>query len=380
MMPADQRADPIADSFADQDAALHAKARKGRGAVGNPTGRFEAATRHVSDDGWGLDPELEAQPLRTSVTPEHPKRALSFNSSPDLAFDRTINPYRGCEHGCVYCYARPSHAYMGLSPGLDFETQLFAKEDLPEVLIRELRKPGYEPKPVMLGANTDCYQPIERDRGITRRVLEVMEAFGHPVLIVTKSAGVLRDIDILERLAARRLVSVGISVTTLDGALARNLEPRAASPAKRLSTITGLVERGVPVTVMAAPMIPCLNDHELESILAAGAANGATQATMTLLRLPLELKDLFAEWLEAHAPLKKERVLSHLREMRDGQLYVSDFKSRMSGTGVYAELLQKRFRLAAEKQGLTRREPGASRFDLSLFAVPPQAGDQLSLL
>jgi len=314
------------------------------------------------------------------VTAEHPKRALSFNGSPDLAFDRTINPYRGCEHGCVYCYARPSHAYMGLSPGLDFETKLFAKDPLPDVLAGELRKPGYVPKPVMLGANTDCYQPIERDHGITRRVLEVMEAFGHPVLIVTKSATILRDIDILKRLAARNLVSVGISVTTLDGALARNLEPRAASPAKRLSTIASLAENGISVTVMAAPMIPCLNDHELEAILAVGAENGATQATMTLLRLPLELKDLFAEWLDAHAPLKKERVLSHLREMRDGQLYVSDFKSRMSGTGIYADLLQKRFRLAAEKQNLVRREPGASRFDLSQFAVPPQAGDQLSFL
>jgi len=362
------------------DEGVVAQARKGRGAVGNPTGRFEPASRHRVDDGWGVDPDEDLPALRTMVSPEQPKRALTYNTSPDLAFDRTINPYRGCEHGCVYCYARPSHAYMGLSPGLDFETQLFAKHDLPDVLARELRKPGYVPKPVMLGANTDCYQPIEREHGITRRVLEVLEAFGHPVLIVTKSAGVLRDADILERLAARNLVSVGISVTTLEGALARTSEPRAASPAKRLSTIAALARCGIPVTVMAAPMIPCLNDHELEAILEAGAANGATQATMTLLRLPLELKDLFTEWLDAHAPLRKDRVLSHLREMRDGQLYVSDFKSRMSGTGVYADLLQKRFEMASRRFGLARREPGASRFDLSHFAPPPAPGDQLSLL
>lgn len=355
-------------------------ARKGRGAATNASGRFEPETRHICDDGWGVDPDGEAAPVRTTITAERPKSAMTYNTSPDLPFDRTINPYRGCEHGCVYCYARPSHAYMGLSPGLDFETRLFAKDDLAEVLARDLRKKGYAPKPVMLGANTDCYQPIERDHNITRRVLETLDAANHPVLIVTKSAGVLRDLDILERMAARDLVSVGVSVTTLDGALARALEPRASAPQRRLAAIRGLADAGVPTTVMASPMIPCLNDHELEAILDAAVDHGAHQASMTLLRLPLELKDLFTEWLEIHAPLKKDRVLSHMRAMRDGQLYVSDFASRMRGTGVYAELLNKRFRLACGKLGLRRREPGEFALCTSAFKPPVQAGDQLSLL
>jgi DNA repair photolyase len=356
------------------------RARKGRGAATNASGRFEAETRHVCDDGWGVDPETESAPVRTTVTVERAKSAITYNTSPDLPFDRTVNPYRGCEHGCVYCYARPSHAYMGLSPGLDFETRLFAKDDLAEALARDLRKPGYAPAPIMLGANTDCYQPIERGRGVTRRVLEVLDEADHPVLIVTKSAGVLRDLDLLARMAARRLVSVGVSITTLDGALARALEPRASSPSRRLAAVAALAEAGVPVTAMASPMIPCLNDHELEAILDAAVAAGATQASMTLLRLPLELKDLFAEWLDVHAPLKKDRVLSHVRAMRGGRLYDPDFATRMRGSGVYADLLAKRFRLACDRLGLRRREPGEYPLDASAFKRPERAGDQLSLL
>ncbi|MHC8508658.1 MAG: PA0069 family radical SAM protein [Rhodospirillales bacterium] len=315
------------------------------------------------------------------MTEESPRRALNYNQSPDIGFDRSINPYRGCEHGCVYCYARPSHSYLGLSPGLDFESRLFAKGDIAKVLERELRKPGYQARPVMLGANTDCYQPLERERGLTRKVLEVLDAFNHPAVVVTKSTGVTRDLDILSRMAARNLARAAVSVTTLDADLARNLEPRAAAPPKRLETIRALADAGVPVTVMAAPIIPCLNDHELEAILQAAADAGACGAGMTLLRLPYELKDLFVEWLDAHAPLKKDRVLSHIRAMRGGQLYVADFKTRRKGEGVYADLLQRRFRLAVERFGLNRRRADTvTKMDISAFAAPFESGAQMAFL
>lgn len=360
------------------DESVPARPTKGRGAVANPTGRFEPETRHAVDDGWSPDEDLP--PLRTTVTDERPKTIIARNKSPDIPFDQSINPYRGCEHGCIYCYARPSHAYHGLSPGLDFETKLFAKPDAAKLLDAELRKPGYVPSTITLGANTDPYQPIERERRITRSILEVLAAFNHPVAIITKSANVTRDIDILASMAERRLVSVAVSVTTLDRDLARTMEPRAATPPKRLDTIKRLADAGIPVAVMSAPMIPFLNDWEMERILAAAAEAGARNAGYVLLRLPLELKELFTEWLEAHAPGKARHVLNQLRESRNGQLYVSDFKTRMRGTGNHADLLADRFRLACKKYGLNEGRTLRQGLARDLFAPPPRAGDQLRLL
>src|SRR4051812_20091097 len=277
--------------------------RKGRGAVSNPDVRYEATARDAFDDGWGTLAELaDLPPLPTTLLKERAKSALTYNESPDIGFDRSLNPYRGCEHGCIYCYARPSHAYVGLSPGLDFETKLLFKPDLPALLERELRRPGYEPKSVALGANTDPYQPIERTLMVTRQVLEVLERFGHPVTIVTKSAMVLRDLDILVRMARRNLVHVCLSVTTLDPNLARRMEPRAAAPHRRLQAIQALAQAGVPVGVLAAPMIPGLNDAELERILGDCARAGATRAGYVLLRLPLELRQMFEDWARTHFP------------------------------------------------------------------------------
>jgi len=360
------------------DEAIPALPRKGRGAVTNPSGRFESERRHAVDDGWDLDDDLP--PLRTSVTDEACRTVISRNSSPDIPFEQSINPYRGCEHGCVYCFARPTHAYLGLSPGLDFESVLFAKADAPALLEKELRKPGYRCRTIMLGANTDPYQPIERTRRITRGILEVLAAYDHPVAIATKSALVTRDIDILAPMAERGLASVGVSVTTLDRTLARTLEPRAATPGKRLRAIGALSAAGIPAAVMAAPMIPFLNDAELEGILEAAADAGATGASYILLRLPLELKELFAEWLQAHAPGKADRVLNQMRRCRKGMLYVSDFSSRMRGTGAYADLLAKRFRVACRRLGLKAGRAADFGLDCGRFRVPPRPGDQLSLL
>ncbi|MCP5366136.1 MAG: PA0069 family radical SAM protein [Hyphomicrobiales bacterium] len=361
--------------------------RKGRGAVSNPDGRFEPTTRHAVDDGWGQwegqwegVKEDHVPPLRTVVTDERPKRILSRNTSPDVPFDRSINPYRGCEHGCVYCFARPTHAYMGLSPGLDFESRLFAKPDAPALLAEELRAPGYACAPVTLGANTDPYQPLERRRGITRGLLQVLAAHDHPVIVVTKSDLVLRDLDILGPMAARGLVSVGVSVTTLDPDLARTMEPRAASPAKRLGAIRALALAGVPVTALVAPVIPFVNDAEVEGVLEAVAAAGARRANYILLRLPLELKELVAEWLEAHQPGKAKRVMSMLRRSRGGQLYVAEWGTRMRGTGTWAELLEKRFALACRRHGLAFGHADGDGLDCGRFKVPPRPGDQLSLL
>lgn len=355
-------------------------AKKGRGAVSNDAGRFEPLTHEAVDDGWLLGEDLTALPkLRTEVTVERAKSALTRNSSPDIAFDRSINPYRGCEHGCVYCYARPTHAYMNLSPGLDFESKLFVKKDLAQVLEAQLRKPSYIAAPVMLGANTDPYQPIEREHRVTRDVLEVLHRFRHPVVIVTKSHLVTRDVDILADMAKDNLVSVGVSLCTLDGTLARTLEPRAATPARRLDAMRVLDAADVPVMVLAAPMMPTLNDHELEAILKASAEAGAALATTILLRLPLELKDLFSQWLHTHVPNKAKRVLSLLSQSRGGQLYVSDFKTRMTGTGVHAQLLGQRFQLACKKYGLICEEPGAFELNTNAFQRPPRSGDQLRL-
>lgn len=357
------------------DDALPDLPRKGRGAVSNPTGRYEPETRHAIHDGWDISDD--APPLRTTVTEEIPRTAIAYNDSPDIPFDRSINPYRGCEHGCVYCYARPSHARYGLSPGLDFESRLFAKRDLADVLVRDLAKPGYAPRPITLGANTDPYQPIERERRDTRSVLEVLARCGHPVVIITKSALVRRDLDILSDMARKNLCAVAVSVTTLDRELARRMEPRAATPPRRLETIAALAAAGVPATVMAAPMIPFLNDWELERILEAAAGAGAREAGYTLLRLPLELKDLFSEWLEAHAPDKAKHVLNQLRECRKGQLNVSAFGKRMRGRGTYAELLADRFRLACQRFGLNERDDAP--LDCSRFRPPVPPGGQFSL-
>ncbi|MCR4376793.1 MAG: PA0069 family radical SAM protein [Rhodospirillales bacterium] len=351
---------------------------KGRGAVSNRAGRFEPHARCAVDDGWAFAGE-DAPRLCTKVTLETVRSALTRNSSPDIPFDRSLNPYRGCEHGCVYCYARPSHAYLNLSPGLDFETRLFAKPGLPKVLETELRKLNYQVAPVMIGANTDPYQPIERSHKITRELLEVLLAYKHPVTIITKSAGIVRDLDILSDLARQGLLSVGISLTTLDADLARTLEPRAATPSKRVQTIQALSDAGVPVCVMAAPMIPTLNDHELEAILASAADAGATLAAYILLRLPREVEGLFAEWLDAHAPGKKARVLSLLKQSRDGQLNDPRFGQRMSGIGVHAHLLSQRFHMACKKLGLNAAKADGFELRTDLFAPPPRIGDQLGL-
>lgn len=356
---------------------------KGRGAVSNAAGRFEPHARQAVDDGWDLGCDLNDEDtprLRTEVTVETVRSAMTKNTSPDIPFDRSLNPYRGCEHGCVYCYARPSHAYLNLSPGLDFETKLFAKPGLSQALEAELRKPGYQPAPVMIGANTDPYQPIERDYRVTRQLLEVLHAYRHPAVIITKSAGITRDLDILSAMAADGLVSVGVSITTLDAKLARTLEPRAATPAKRLGAVEALTGAGVPVCLMAAPMIPTLNDFELEAILAAGAEAGAKLATYILLRLPREVEGLFAEWLDAHAPGKKARVLSLLSQSRDGALNDANFTSRMTGIGPHARLLSQRFHLACKKLGLNPADPKGFNLTTDHFTRPPKVGDQLSML
>ncbi|BBK34197.1 DNA repair photolyase [Stella humosa] len=356
--------------------AIADRARKGRGAVSNPTGRYEPARRVAIDDGWG-SADAEPPPLKTTVGVDATRQIITTNDSPDIPFDRSINPYRGCEHGCVYCFARPTHAWLGLSPGLDFESKLFAKPMAASLLDKELRNPRYRCQPIAMGTNTDPYQPVEREMRVTRQILEVLSAFEHPVTIVTKSALVLRDLDILAPMAARGLAAVAVSVTTLDRDLARRMEPRAATPERRLETIRALAEAGVPAGVMAAPMIPALNDWELERILEASVAAGATTASYVVLRLPLELDQLFQEWLTEHVPGRAAHVMSIVRQMRGGKSYDSRWGQRMRGTGVHADLLAKRYRLAMARLGLGRRD---WRLDTSRFRPPPRAGDQLSLL
>ncbi|QWF70988.1 PA0069 family radical SAM protein [Methylomonas paludis] len=324
---------------------------KGRAAISNLAGRYEKQSTAAEDDGWGsLDAELP--PLRTETIIDSSRSLLSYNKSPDIPFDRSINPYRGCEHGCIYCFARPSHAYLGYSPGLDFETKILIKPDAPALLRQELAKRNYQCAPIALGSNTDPYQPLERQQHIMRQILEVLQETRHPLTIVTKSALIERDIDLLAQMASQNLVSVGISVTTLNRDLARNLEPRAAAPQRRLSTISRLREAGIPVNVMLAPVIPGLNDHELESILSAAQAAGAQTAEYILLRLPLEVAELFQEWLHHHYPLKAAKVLNLIQETRGGKIYDAAFQQRMSGSGIYAQLLAQRFKLISKRLGL----------------------------
>ena len=355
-----------------ESAATPSIARHGRGATVNPASRYDRQHSEAFDDGWGTLEEAFADlpPLPTALIKDSSRSVISWNTSPDIGFDRAVNPYRGCEHGCIYCYARPSHAYLGYSPGLDFETKLVFKPDVAEQLERELRKPGYVARPLALGSNTDPYQPVERTLKLTRSVLEVLERFGHPLSIVTKSAGVLRDTDILGRMAKRGLVRVWLSVTTLDPSLARKMEPRAAAPRRRLEAVTALAAAGIPVGVLAAPMIPGLNDAELERILAAAAQAGAATSNYVLLRLPLELRQMFEAWLAQHFPDRARHVLNLVRETRGGALNDSKFHSRFGGSGVYADLLARRFARAARQHGLLVRED----LDCSQFAPPPGAG------
>jgi DNA repair photolyase len=348
--------------------------RKGRAAASNAAGRFEPYARVGVDDGWGAEEELP--PLRTEVAEELPRRAITRNDSPDVGFDRSVNPYRGCEHGCIYCFARPSHAFLGLSPGLDFETRLVARPTAPEVLARELSGRSYRPAVLAIGTNTDPYQPIERDRGIMRAILEVLRDFRHPVAIVTKGTLVERDIDILAEMATEGLAAVGISVTTLDAGLARAMEPRVPAPARRLAAIRRLAEAGIPVRVMASPMIPALTDHELERILEAARDAGATAAGMITLRLPREVAPLFRDWLAERVPGRAAHVMARIRELHGGKDYDSEWGTRITGRGPFAELLRRRFEIACARLGFTREGP-VLRTDL--FRVPPRKGEQLSL-
>ncbi|PCH47336.1 MAG: radical SAM protein [Hyphomicrobiales bacterium] len=350
------------------------KRRRGRGSAVNPSGRFEPVSRHAFDDGWQTLDELP--PFKTDVTVETPRSIISRNDSPDIPFDRSINPYRGCEHGCVYCFARPTHSYMGLSAGLDFETKLFAKPNAAKLLRKELARPGYEVKSLAMGTNTDPYQPIEKQWRVTREILEVLEETNHPVGIVTKSALVTRDIDILSRMAKKGLVRVAVSVTTLDRRLSRAMEPRAATPALRLETLRKLSEAGIPVSVMVAPIIPALNDHELEHILDAAHANGAQSAGHILLRLPHEVSDLFKEWMLRHYPDRYSHVLSVLRSMRNGKDYDAEYGTRMRGTGPYAWQIGRRFEIASRKLNLGSM---GTSIRCDLFEPPQLEGTQLSL-
>jgi DNA repair photolyase len=348
---------------------------RGRGAGLNMSGRFEIRTREVFDDGWRGIEELE--PFKTEVQVEKPRSVITRNQSPDLSFDRSVNPYRGCEHGCVYCFARPSHAYMGLSAGVDFEARLFAKPDAPRLLERELSRPGYKAQPIAIGTNTDPYQPIEKQWRIMRQLLEVLEAAEHPVGIVTKSALVTRDIDILSRMATKGLVRVALSVTTLDRKLARAMEPRAATPERRLEAMRALAGAGVPVSVMAAPVIPGLNDHEIERILDSAKAAGADAAGYVMLRLPIEVSPLFRDWLLRHYPDRYRHVMALIRSMRGGKDYDAEFGKRMRGTGPYAWQIARRFELTAKRLGLNLRK---APLRTDLFTAPHGEGVQLSLL
>jgi DNA repair photolyase len=362
-------------NFAPEEApALPPGHERGRGARSNWSGRYEKSQRYVFDDGWDSLDELP--PLRTEVFPEMAKKIITRNDSPDLSFDRSINPYRGCEHGCSYCYARPAHAYAGLSPGIDFESKLFAKLNAAERLREELGDPNYEPATIALGVNTDAYQPIERTYRITRQILEVLNECNHPVGLITKSALVLRDLDILKPMAEKNLVKVAISVTTLDPKLARAMEPRASTPAKRLHTLEVLSKAGIPTTVMVAPIIPALNDSEIEAILKAASAAGVESAGYVLLRLPLEVRDIFREWLMKEMPDRAAHVLSLVKSTRDGKDYDSTWGRRMRGTGPYAWSIGRRFELACERLKLNQQK---SHLEPAQFRRPILPGQQLPL-
>jgi DNA repair photolyase len=345
---------------------------RGRGAVSNQTGRFEPETREALDDGWGTIEE-EAPRLETTLTKETPRTIITFNRSPDIHFDRSINPYRGCEHGCVYCFARPTHAYHGLSAGLDFESKLFYKPDGPDLLLKELSRPGYVPRPIALGVNTDAYQPVEREQKLTRRFLQILSDHNHPVSLLTKSALIQRDLDLIAPMAERQLCRVGVSITTLDPKLARAMEPRAAAPRKRYETVQALSDAGVPVTVMAAPIIPTLNEPELEKLLETAKEHGAIGAGYVLLRLPHELKDIFHEWLVQHYPDRAARVINLLREMRGGKDYDADWFARGTGQGAHAKLIAQRFVRTVRRLGLA---PQRKPLRTDLFRPPILKGGQ----
>jgi DNA repair photolyase len=349
--------------------------RSGRGAISNPTGRFETLDSIDTDDGWGVLETLPA--FKTQTIIERPRTIITRNDSPDIPFDRSLNPYRGCEHGCVYCFARPTHAYMGHSAGLDFETKLYIKEGAAQLLERECAKPGYTPKTLALGTNTDPYQPLERQHRITRSVLETLDRLSHPVTIVTKSALVTRDIDILSSMAKRGLVKVALSITTLNRSLARAMEPRASTPQRRIEAIAQLANAGVPTMVMVAPIIPALTDAEMDQILETAAGAGALEAGYVLLRLPLDVDTIFSEWLLRHAPDKYRHVMSLIRSMREGKHYDAQFGKRMVGSGPYAAMIARRFQLTCQRLGLTQ---GRSRLRTDLFQPPTPKGQQLSLL
>ena len=364
----------VAASRLQINTAVKHGAIKGRGTALQPPNRFDRERVEAFHDGWDLPEEVEKP--RTTLMRDATKTIIARNDSPDLHFDRSINPYRGCEHGCVYCFARPSHAYLGLSAGLDFETKIIFKPEAPRLLEKELSRPSYKPGTIVLGSNTDPYQPVERTLGITRSVLEVLERFNHPVSIITKSAGVLRDADILARMAAKNLAQVHLSITTLDPVLARAMEPRAASPARRLAAISDLAQLGIPAGVLASPMIPGVNDAELETILETAAKAGATSAYSLLLRLPHELGQLFTDWLNQYLPERAAHVLSLIRQSRAGQLNDPNFHSRFTGKGPYAELLTQRFERAARQFGLDGRR---TELDTSLFCIPHAAREVLQM-
>jgi DNA repair photolyase len=357
-------------------AYVPSEARRGRGSLSRNAGRYEKFAVDPFDDGWGSldDP---APRIRTEIFKDNAKSVITYNKSPDISFDRSINPYRGCEHGCVYCFARPTHAWLGLSPGIDFESQIFAKEDAAERLEEELSKPGYVARQIALGVNTDCYQPAEKKLRITRRILEVLDAYNHPVTIVTKSQLIARDMDILARMARKGLVSVFISVTTLSRPLARRMEPRAATPPRRLETIKALSDMGIDTGVLVAPVIPGLTDDELENILEAAASAGAQRAGYVLLRMPHEIKQLFREWLEENYPDRAKKIIGLVQSMRGGKDYDSTFGLRMRGSGPYAELIRSRFHMTCKRLGLVAR---SNDLGGRKFAPPARPNDgQLSL-
>jgi DNA repair photolyase len=349
------------------------KQPNGRGARSNASGRYESLKHEAFDDGWT---ELDEPPrkLKTVLHLERARKIITTNDSPDIGFDQSINPYRGCEHGCIYCYARPAHAYVGFSPGLDFESQLFFKPDAARLLEKELSRKGYQPRPIHIGGNTDPYQPIEQKLRITRQVIEVLDRFSHPFTIITKNAMIVRDLDLYAGLAERNLVRAAVSVTTLDRKLARAMEPRAATPERRIEAIRRLSEAGVPCSVSVAPVIPGLNDHEIEAILERAAAAGAAGAHFTALRLPLEIKDLFREWLETERPDRARRVMSLVRQMRGGKDYDPQWNTRMKGEGPIALMIDARFKAARKRLGLERERLS---LDVGRFRVPPSPGDQM---
>ncbi|MCC2597373.1 PA0069 family radical SAM protein [Pusillimonas sp. MFBS29] len=353
---------------------------KGRGSISNRTSRYEQLQRQAFDDEWGsVVPDDNTPRPATVVSNETAKSIISRNESPDVPFDQSINPYRGCEHGCIYCYARPTHAFLNHSPGLDFETRLYAKHNAAELLRKELSRPSYVPKLIALGANTDPYQPIERRLRITATILAVLHEFNHPVAITTKSASITQDIDILARMAEKNLVRVYISLGSLDGTIARTLEPRASAPGARLNTLRKLSQAGIPTGVIVAPVIPALTDHDIEKILFSAQEAGARHAAYVLLRLPLEVTELFREWLAAHHPLKEAHVMNLIKQMRGGKTYDSDFRTRMKGSGIFADLIRQRFRKACAKAGLNPERDAQLSLNTDDFCRPQPAQSQGTL-